>query len=46
MGTIQHVSVNGLDTGRNHEEIARTLASLQEEGLTGCNWQPGDDYVA
>jgi len=43
---IQHVSVNALDTGRNHEEIARTLASLQEDGLTGCNWQPGDDYVA
>ena len=46
MGIIQHVSVNGLDTGRNHEEIARTLAALQEDGLTGCNWQPGDEYVA
>ena len=46
MGTIQHVSVNGLDTGRNHEEIARTLAALKEDGLTGCGWQPGDEYVA
>jgi len=46
MGVIQHVSVNALDTGRNHEEIARTLASLQEDGLTGCNWQPGDNYAA
>ena len=46
MGYIQHVSVNGLDTGRNHEEIARTLAALKEDGLTGCGWQPGDQYVA
>ena len=46
MGYIQHVSVNGLDTGRNHEEIARTLAALKEDGLTGCGWQPGEDFVA
>ena len=46
MGIIQHVSVNGLDTGRNHKEIARTLAALKEDGLTGCDWQPGDQYVA
>ena len=46
IGYIQHVSVNGLDTGRNHEEIARTLAALKEDGLTGCGWQPGEDFVA
>ena len=43
---IQHVSVNALDTGRNAEEILRTLNALQAGGLTGCAWQPGDDFVA
>lgn len=45
-GTIQHVSVNALDTGRNAEEILRTLQALKAGGLTGCDWQPGDDFVA
>ena len=44
--TIQHVSVNALDTGRNAEEILRTLQALKAGGLTGCDWQPGDDFVA
>jgi len=44
--TIQHVSVNALDTGRNHEEIYRTVEALQAGGLTGCNWQIGEDFVA
>ena len=44
-GTIQHVSVNALDTGRNAEEILRTLQALQAGGLTGCSWTPGDDFV-
>ena len=44
--TIQHVSVNALDTGRNADEVLRTLQALQEGGLTGCSWQPGDDLVA
>ena len=43
---IQHVSVNALDTGRNHYELARTLDALRAGGLTGCNWQQGDDFVA
>ena len=43
---IQHVSVNALDTGRNAEEILRTLQALKAGGLTGCDWQPGDDFVA
>ena len=43
---IQHVSVNALDTGRNAEEILRTLNALQAGGLTGCAWQPGEDFVA
>ena len=45
-GTIQHVSVNALDTGRNAEEILRTLQALKAGGLTGCAWNPGDDFVA
>ena len=43
---IQHISVNALDTGRNAEEILRTLLALKAGGLTGCDWQPGDDFVA
>tara|TARA_Y100000593_G_C4228060_1_gene295492 strand:+ start:60 stop:569 length:510 start_codon:yes stop_codon:yes gene_type:complete len=43
---VQSLTVNALDTGRNHEEIARTLESLRAGGLTGCGWQPGDDFVA
>ena len=43
---IQHVSVNALDTGRSHEELYRTIEALQSGGLTGCNWQNGDDFVA
>jgi peroxiredoxin (alkyl hydroperoxide reductase subunit C) len=45
-GTIQHVSVNALDTGRNAEEILRTLQALRAGGLTGCSWTPGDEFVA
>jgi len=44
--TIQHYSVNALDTGRNAEEILRTLLALKAGGLTGCAWQPGEDFVA
>ena len=45
-GIIQHVSVNHLDTGRNAKEILRTLQALKAGGLTGCEWQPGEDFVA
>jgi peroxiredoxin (alkyl hydroperoxide reductase subunit C) len=45
-GVIQHVSVNALDTGRNAEETLRTLQALKAGGLTGCDWQPGEDFVA
>ena len=44
--TIQHASINALDTGRNHNEVLRTLQSLKAGGLTGCEWQPGEDFVA
>ena len=45
-GVIQHVSVNALDTGRNAEEILRTLLALKSGCLTGCAWEPEDDFVA
>ena len=45
-GFIQHVSVNALDTGRNAQEVLRTLRALKAGGLTGCAWQPGEDFVA
>ena len=45
-GFIQHVSVNALDTGRDAKEVLRTLQALKAGGLTGCAWQPGEDFVA
>ena len=43
---IQHVSSNALDTVRNANEVLRTLQALKAGGLTGCEWQPNDDFVA
>ncbi len=43
--TVQHVSVNALDTGRNQHEVLRTLQALKAGGLTGCAWTPEDDFV-
>ena len=42
---VQSITVNQLDTGRNHQEVERTLQALQAGGLTGCRWEPGDDFV-
>ena len=44
-GVIQHLSINALDTGRNAEEILRTLKALKAGGLTGCGWSEGDEFV-
>lgn len=43
---VKHVSVNALDTGRNADEILRTLQALKAGGLTGCSWNPGEEFVA
>lgn len=43
---IQSISCNALDTGRNADEIIRTLQALQSGGLTGCSWQAGEEFVA
>ena len=45
-GIIQSVQCNALDTGRNADEIVRTLKALQSGGLTGCSWDEGDEFVA
>jgi len=45
-GTIQHITVNALDTGRNAHETLRTLQALKAGGLTGCSWEVGEDFVA
>ena len=42
---VQHVSVNTLDTGRNAHEVLRTLQAIKAGGLTGCEWQLGDEFV-
>ena len=42
---VQHVSVNALDTGRNANEVLRTLKALQAGGLTGCELNECDDVV-
>ena len=44
-GVIAHISVNRDDTGRNAKEILRTLQALKAGGLTGCEWEPGEDFV-
>ena len=41
-GVIQHVSVNGLNVGRNVVETLRLLDAFQNGGLVPCDWQPGD----
>ena len=43
---IQHASMNALDTGRNAKEVLRTLQALKAGGLSGCEWNPGEDFVA
>ncbi len=40
-GIIQHVSVNGLEVGRNVKEVLRLLDAFQTGELTPCNWEPG-----
>jgi lipoyl-dependent peroxiredoxin subunit C len=44
-GVIQHVSVNGLNVGRNVKEIIRLLDAFQTGELTPCNWEPGEDTL-
>lgn len=43
--TIQHVSVNNLNVGRNPEEILRLLDGLQTDELCPCNRPQGGDTL-
>jgi peroxiredoxin (alkyl hydroperoxide reductase subunit C) len=44
-GIIQHVSVNGLNVGRNVKETIRLLDAFQTGELTPCNWEAGEDTL-
>ena len=42
---IQHVSVNGLNVGRNPKETLRILDALQTDELCACNRPVGGDTI-
>jgi peroxiredoxin (alkyl hydroperoxide reductase subunit C) len=42
---IQHVTVNGLNVGRNPQETLRVLDALQTDELCPCNWNEGQDVL-
>ena len=42
---IQHVTVNGLNVGRNPPETLRVLDALQTDELCACNWNEGDEVL-
>jgi len=44
-GVIQHVSVNGLNVGRNPKETLRILDALQSDELCACNRPVGGDTI-
>jgi len=44
-GVIQHVSINGLNVGRNVKETLRLLDAFQTGELTPCNWEAGQETL-
>ena len=42
---IQHVTVNGLNVGRNPAETLRILDALQTDELCPCNWSEGEEVL-
>jgi peroxiredoxin (alkyl hydroperoxide reductase subunit C) len=44
-GVIRFVMVTDLSVGRNVQEVLRVLDALQTDGLTPCNWQPGQSTL-
>ena len=42
---IQHITVNGLNVGRNPAETLRILDALQTDELCPCNWTEGQDTL-
>lgn len=43
--TIQWASVNGLNVGRNPQEVVRVLDALQTDELCPCNWEKGRETL-
>ena len=43
--TIQWVGVNGLNFGRNPQEVLRVLDALQTDELCPCNGEEGKDVL-
>ncbi|RYJ03878.1 MAG: peroxiredoxin [Acetobacteraceae bacterium] len=44
-GTIQWASANGLNVGRNPQEVLRVLDALQTDELCPCNWTKGEEAL-
>jgi peroxiredoxin (alkyl hydroperoxide reductase subunit C) len=44
-GTIQWAAANGLNVGRNPEEVIRVLDALQTDELCPCGWTKGEDTL-
>jgi peroxiredoxin (alkyl hydroperoxide reductase subunit C) len=44
-GVIQFAAVNGLNVGRNPQEVMRVLDALQSDELCPCNWNQGDEFL-
>ena len=44
-GVIQWASVNGLNVGRNPNEVIRILDALQTDELCPCGWTKGEDTL-
>jgi alkyl hydroperoxide reductase subunit AhpC len=42
---IQHVTINGLNVGRNPAETLRVLDALQTDELCPCNWNQGEELL-
>jgi len=42
---IQHVTINGLNVGRNPAETLRILDALQTDELCPCNWNQGEELL-
>lgn len=45
-GVIQHVSVNGLNVGRNPADVLRILDALQTDELCACNRPVGGETIS
>jgi len=44
-GIVRWTSVNGLNVGRNVDEVIRVLDALQTDELCPCNWEKGEETL-